>query len=364
MSRIKELRASNNFNLVEFLELFSPDKKSKYTEMLLRLMKNTPNINEHAKEIKAELLKRFDFIKKEDLDNLQPMQTMLIYRFIDSFFNDADLVNFRKFSEYNERGIVDQNDLTTYKSFEDVMLQLGLAELKAETKNLENEIIKVYENEEWLLLRPLTYLASKKYGSNTKWCTTSEGNPDYFLKYTSRGVLIYCINKKSGYKVASFCSLDKKDPEFSFWNQKDTRIDSLETELTDELRVIIREESLGKGAKTNRYLLSDEQRMKEDKVLNTKSSYRILEPEPTMEEVERPLRNRIQDAIRRENYENESLVGREEPDTIPRDETSPYQPNEMFSEEMNVTERSITDTQGTSYGSIANNLGGIGGRGY
>jgi hypothetical protein len=303
MSRIKELKShsSNNFNLVEFLELFSPDKKSKYTEMLLRLMKNTPNINEHAKEIKAELLKRFDFINKEDLENLQPMQTMLIYRFIDSFFNDADLINFRKFSEYNERGIVDQNDLTTYKSFEDVMLQLGLAELKAETKNLENEIIKVYENEEWLLLRPLTYLASKKYGSNTKWCTTSEGNPDYFLKYTSRGVLIYCINKKSGYKVASFCSLDKKEPEFSFWNQKDTRIDSLETELTDELRVIIREESLGKGAKTNRYLLSDEQRMKEDKVLNTKSSYKILAPEP--DEVERPLRNRIQDAIRRENYE-------------------------------------------------------------
>jgi hypothetical protein len=129
---------------------------------------------------------------------------------------------------------------------------------------LENEVVKILDTDEWLLVRPLTYYSSKKYGSNTKWCTTSEGNPEYFIKYSSRGVLIYCINKITGYKVASFYSLDKQEPEFSFWNQKDTRVDSLDTELTDDIRKLIQDVSKDKDARTNRFLLSDELRTKED----------------------------------------------------------------------------------------------------
>jgi len=144
------------------------------------------------------------------------------------------------------------------------MNQLSLAELKFNAKQMESQIIKLMDTDEWLVLRPLTYLASKKYGSNTKWCTTSEGNPDYFIKYSSKGVLIYCLNKKTGYKVASFYSLDKNDPEFSFWNQKDSRIDSLDAEIPDEVRLLIQKESKNEKAKTNRFLLSDDERKIED----------------------------------------------------------------------------------------------------
>jgi hypothetical protein len=115
-------------------------------------------------------------------------------------------------------------------------------------------------------------------------------------------VLIYCINKKTGYKVASFYSLDKKEPEFSFWDQKDSRIDSLDSELTDELRKKIQEVSKDSKAKTNRFLLSDDQRTIEDKLLGSQAfksgSLRMEEP---VEEVAVPMRNRIENAIRREN---------------------------------------------------------------
>jgi hypothetical protein len=168
---------------------------------------------------------------------------LLIYKFTETYFNTEDLHNFKKFCDYNERSLVEQNDLSTYKSFEDIITQVNIAEIKVEMKELENEVVRVHEDDEWLLVRPMTFLASKKYGANTKWCTTSESNPEYFLKYSERGVLIYCMNKKTGYKVASFYSLKSSDPEFSFWNQKDSRIDSLQTELTDELRVIIKNES-------------------------------------------------------------------------------------------------------------------------
>lgn len=313
MSKIKELKSNtdNTLNFIDVLELFSPDKKSKYTETLLRLMNRTKNYFDHVDDVKRDILTKFDFIKMEDLDKFGPLQTVLIYNFLNSFFNEEDLKNFRRFAEYNERGLITQNDLTKYKSLEDIIQQLSIAEIKADSKGLENEIVKVFEDDEWLLIRPLTYLASKKYGSNTKWCTTQSDNPEYFLKYTKKGVLIYCINKVNGYKVASFYSLEKNDPEFSFWNQKDSKIDSLDSELTDELRKIIQTVSKDSDAKTNRFLLSDDQRIKEERFLK-KVGVKSYQPEliteqPVAEQLEvaPPRRGRIEVAIQRENMEQE-----------------------------------------------------------
>jgi hypothetical protein len=326
MSKIKDLKTNsdNSLNLISVLELFTPENKSKYVDLLLRLMKNTPNLSEHGEEIKAELTSRFSFITNEKLNQFNDIQLMLIYKFIDGFFNIQDLESFKKFCDYNERNLITQNDLTKYKSFDEVINAANIADIKSESKDLENQIVKIFEDDEWLLVRPLTYLASRKYGANTKWCTTSEGNPEYFTKYTTRGVLIYCINKITGYKVASFYSLDKNDPEFSFWNQKDTRIDSLDSELTDELRKLIQDVSKDKKARTNRFLLSDDQRTKEEKLLNHPGLYKsgafLNESIP----VERPLRNRIEDAVRRENeerameteYEDRENISTEEPDSI------------------------------------------------
>lgn len=312
MSKIRELKSNTNniLNFIDVLELFSPDKKSKYTETLLRLMNRTKNYNDHVDDMKRDILSKFDFIKMEDLDKFGPLQTMLMYNFVNAFFNEEDLKNFRRFAEYNERGLITQNDLTKYKSLEDIIQQLNIAELKVESKGLENEIVKVFEDDEWLLVRPLTYLASKKYGSNTKWCTTQSDNPEYFLKYTKKGVLIYCINKVTGYKVASFYSLEKNDPEFSFWNQKDAKIDSLDSELTDELRKIIQTISKASDAKTNRFLLSDDQRIKEENFLKkgvkSLNLYNSQPQEPTEQpEVERTRRGRIGEAIRRQEMERQ-----------------------------------------------------------
>ena len=86
MSKIKELRTNpdNNLNLVTVLELFSPEGKSKYTDMLLRLMKNTPNLKDHIKDIKNTLKNEFTFIGDEQLNKFGDIQLMLLYRFIDS----------------------------------------------------------------------------------------------------------------------------------------------------------------------------------------------------------------------------------------------------------------------------------------
>lgn len=309
MSRIKQIKTSpeNNINLFKLFSLLVPEKKDKYTETLLRIVKNTPRMDSHLMEVK-ETLKREFSIQDIEFNSLEKLEILFFYRVLDSF-NFTDLKSFRKFCEFNERGLIKQNDLGRYNSFDEIMNALSIAELSSDVKDLEKQVKVLFENDEWILVRPLTFLSSKKYGSNTKWCTTSENNPEYFLKYSKKGVLIYCINKVTGYKVASFYSLQKDDPEFSFWNQKDNRIDSLETELTDELRKIILDESKSKGAKTNRFLLSDDERIKEDRLLKQFDlSIKMTEPVPV--DVEQPVErtNYIRRAVERAAEELETPV--------------------------------------------------------
>ena len=312
MSRAKELKEKpeNNINMFELFSLLSPEGKSKYTETLIRIMKKTPNIDEHKKEIIERLSDEFK-IPKETLKKFTTLEIVFFYRMIDSMFNFSDLKAFQKFCELNERGLIKQNDLSRYNSFDEVLSELSLAEMVADMKDMEKQIRIVFESDEWLMVRPLTYTASRKYGSNTKWCTTQENNPDYFMKYASRGVLIYAINKKNGYKVASFNSLDKNEPEFSFWNQKDVRIDSMQTELSDNLLGMIKRESTI-DAKTNRFLLSDEERTKEERLLRSKGHF-IGEQNIPSEPV--PIENNRRGRVRRALTNNiDDEVGLEEPE--------------------------------------------------
>lgn len=305
MSRTKELKTSPEFNvnMFELFSLFSPDKKTKYTETLLRIMKKTPNIDEHCVEIKEFLSAQYN-IQKSELDGIPNLQLVLFYRIIDNMFNSSDLNTFQKFCEYNERGLIKQNDVSAYQSFDEISNAVSIADIIAQGKDLEKQIKLVYEDDEWLFVRPLTFNASKKYGSNTKWCTTTESNPEYFTKYASRGVLIYCLNKKTGYKVASFRSLDKGDPEFSWWNQKDSRIDSLQSELPNELLKVIRVESMDNKPKTNRFLLSDKDREVEDKFLSKFGGFKIMDPIDIPQPQAEERTNRIRRGIER-NMEEE-----------------------------------------------------------
>lgn len=243
MSRIKNLQTDpeNIINMVDVLRIFIPQGKSKYVETLLRIMKKTRGLNLYAQEMKDTWEKNFD-IKPESLSSYNDIQLLFMYRFIDSMFSYNDLKSFVKFCEYNERGLIENNDLSKYDSFEEIMTQTSLAELKVIAKDLEKQIMSLYCDDEWVVIKPLTYIASRKYGSSTKWCTTQENNPEYFLRYAGKGILIYVLNKKTGLKVAAFKSLKKDDPELSFWNQIDNRIDSMESALPTFILEIIRNE--------------------------------------------------------------------------------------------------------------------------
>jgi hypothetical protein len=56
---------------------------------------------------------------------------------------------------------------------------------------------KIFEDNNLLIVRPLTYEASCKYGSGTRWCTTTAGNPSYFESHTSQEQALYYIILKN-----------------------------------------------------------------------------------------------------------------------------------------------------------------------
>jgi hypothetical protein len=156
---------------------------------------------------------------------------------------------------YMDKGHIENTDVTSYKDIESVRGAITLASMKELTKDLEGQVIKEFEDEKWVILRPLTFSASAKYGASTRWCTTYQREKNYFEKYWRKGILVYFINKKTGYKFAGYKGLSG-DTEFSFWNSEDTRVDYLDVEADDYLFPIVRK--IFKSNSTNKNLCSDE----------------------------------------------------------------------------------------------------------
>jgi hypothetical protein len=201
-------------------------------------------------------------------------------------YNESKTIE--KFIELNDRNLIAQNDLTSYKTFEELELQISLSDLKTVDKELEKQVLKLLETDEWLVLKPLSYQASVKYGSGTKWCTSSKNESEYYFRYSKRGILIYYINKKTGDKVAGFKNLDLSyDKETSFWTIIDLRTDSIDCDLPEDVMNIFKEE-FKNTKKTNWELLSDDERNKQliqQESLNNKYNVDIhpTEGHPTAE---------------------------------------------------------------------------------
>lgn len=75
---------------------------------------------------------------------------------------------------------------------------IGIAQEKKEDKEFKREehIQVVVENDDYILLRPITHKGSLKYGANTRWCTASKHNESTFISYFRGGYLYYLLKKR------------------------------------------------------------------------------------------------------------------------------------------------------------------------
>jgi hypothetical protein len=272
MSKIETLKQQNkllSLSVIDALDIVLP--KSKYVEMAINIIKNHEkalrDIDEEQRDSICDFLISEYNASKENLDKLTNKEINQIWGVLDNVPYDVRSA-LKSFIPLNERGLIDNKDTTSYKNVQEVLKQVALAEFKAISKELERQIHKVYEDDNWLVLRPLSRESSTKYGAGTKWCTASDSDDYQYWNYTGRGILIYTINKKTGQKVATFKNLSKDhDHELSFWNEIDTRIDSYEANLPQNIMSHIFEEL--KSDKTNRVMSPEKDIRFEEKESST-----------------------------------------------------------------------------------------------
>jgi hypothetical protein len=297
MSRIDELKKQNpsfGVNLIEVINNLVD--KPKYTEMLVNLIKyKYDKQSTSLKDVTHELINEYN-IPESKLEGMSYFELQNYLRVIGDYIGHQNYSTVTKFIEMNERKLIENSDLTSYKTFQELELQMSLADLKLVDKEMEKQIEKLFENDEWLVLKPLSYLASKKYGASTKWCTASDREPDYYYRYVKRGILIYVINKKTGDKVAGFKNLDSSyERETSFWDIVDQRVDSLDTGLPNHIMDIFKEQFHNVKI-TNWNSLTDEERNRqllwlENEYYGQKKMSNRGIPRAVGLDIERPLRN-------------------------------------------------------------------------
>lgn len=264
MGKIDELKKQNpnfNINIIDIInDVYG---KSKYTEMVINLIKNKYNKREgdgnYYSDIHRELIREYK-VNPNKLIGKTVFELVNMIKIFSEYVGYNESKTIEKFIELNEKNLITQKDLTTYKTIEELELQISLSDLKIVDKELEKQVLKLMETDEWLVLKPLSYQASVKYGSGTKWCTASKNESDYYFRYSKRGILIYCINKKTGDKVAGFKNLDLSyEKETSFWTIIDLRTDSIDCDLPEDVMNIFKEE-FKNTKKTNWELLSEDER--------------------------------------------------------------------------------------------------------
>lgn len=181
----------------ELSQMKNNNVKPKYIDWAIKQLKNK-NQYFNDKETKLSLLTIIDFLKRFDI--------------------------------LASHGFIQNKDINSYNDLFSFIDVVGKADKKLiaakEQKEKENKANKVFENEKYLVVEPLTKEASCKYGRGTKWCTASLNDDNAFKQETDEGNrLFYIFNKANKEKYAMLVSLEH---DVWFWDSADNQISHLD----------------------------------------------------------------------------------------------------------------------------------------
>ena len=248
---IKKLKKENeilNLNLASMLERFDTSKTKKYSQFLVKML------NEKIEKWQKEQ-EEYESIRKvnevlDPLERVVPNDSFenMISRFFfcDFLFSWNSIGRFVEFTELMEKGVISEKDISKYDSWGMLETQLFEAKNRELFKRSKKEIHKIFEDDNYMIFKPLTYASSCSYGYQTKWCTAMVNDPGYFYNH-SRGILIYLIDKKENKKFAFYkhfpqryeISDDHEQYAFKTYNQEDKQIDTIQTGLPMNILQII-----------------------------------------------------------------------------------------------------------------------------
>ena len=213
LDRLKEQHSDLNISLIDIISYLDPTDSYKYIEFLIKNFKRDSQYYSPNKEEFMGLMGVF-------------------------LFGSGEIETLNEFERHSRANRIKQKDISQYTNFLELNDVVKAAEEIENRKKLEKEILKIYEDDTWFILTPLSFEASQVYGANTKWCTTQE---KYWYQYLTSHRLIYVLNKKINTKIAF--SRDYRHDKFQAWTADDSEVSPMFIDwIPDELFLKIRKE--------------------------------------------------------------------------------------------------------------------------
>lgn len=248
LKKVKLENQSLDLSLIDMLQYYDISKTKKYTQFLVKMFKEHIEMDLH----RTQQYREHNLSVNEQVDSLinkNSLEGFLTHKLIVEYFLGYEKIKlFVTLCEMMERGLVEIKDISIYDSWEMVENQVFLALNRANVKKAKKEIKIIYEDSCYLVFKPLTYLASCTYGYQTKWCTSMIHSPDYFYDHSSRGVLIYVINKNTNEKYGFFYEImgpldvfevNKHRYLFKVFDKEDKQVDTFQTNIPHNILSLI-----------------------------------------------------------------------------------------------------------------------------
>jgi len=205
LDKLKEQHPELNISIIDLVGMIDPTDTYKYSEFLIKILKNWY------------------------------VNTDIRYGIGIDLFGEEQVESLNEFERHCKAKRVEKNDISQHTDFRSLKVEVEKAKEILRLKELEKQTKKLFDNDEWLVIIPLSYEASKMYGMETKWCTTQER---YWNDYIRNYKLIYVINKITNNKYA--ISRDKTaDKDLKAWLSDDTETSPLLLPIPQDLWVVI-----------------------------------------------------------------------------------------------------------------------------
>jgi hypothetical protein len=213
LDKLKEQHPDLNISLIDIITSLDPTGTYKYTEFLI---KNFKNDNQYY---------------STNLDELKGYLGVFL-------FGSGEIETLNEFERHSKANRIKEKDISQYSNFLELNESVLVAKEIENRKKFEKEILRIYEDDTWLILTPLSFESSKIYGANTKWCVTQER---YWNQYLTTHRLIYVINKETDVKFAF--SRNFGTERIQSWDSLDNEVDPMVVSfIPDELFLKIRKE--------------------------------------------------------------------------------------------------------------------------
>ena len=214
LDKLKEQHPELNITVIDLIRMIDPTDTYKYCDFLIKRLK------------------------------LWYSTTDIQYGLGVDLFGEDNVKTLNEFEKHCNAKRIEKNDISSHDDFKSLEVEVKKAEEIVRLKELEKQIKKLFDSNEWLVLIPLSFEAAKLYGTNTKWCVTQER---YWDDYIDNYKIIYVINRSTNDKYA--ISRDKTDDkDLKAWLADDTETSPLLLSLPQEIwSIVIPELQKGKN---------------------------------------------------------------------------------------------------------------------